>query len=154
MAAILFPAWAGAAAQVPTAAVQRSTGGPAIESVYRAVKQRDPFIPIVAASAAVGVCKADAVTDPAAKPPAPKEVNIHLLNLRAMMRSSEEDYALLADPCGTVYIFRNGRLYDKNNIKVDGISGTMKMDQKTLTLQDQQKSVQVYRLGEVDEDKE
>ncbi len=98
-----------------------------------------PALP--AAPGAAGVCK-----DAGAA-----EFNIHALNLRAMGRDPDADYALLTDPCGGVYIFRKDRLYDNKNDTVAGISGAMKINQKTLTLQDQDKNVQVYRLGEVDE---
>jgi hypothetical protein len=144
LAAILCGAWADAAAQAPAAGVQISTAAPTIESVYRVGKMRDPFIKIIAASSAAGVCKDAEVA----------EFNIHLLNVRAMMRDPEADYALLVDPCGVTYIFRKGRLYDTKDKRVPGISGTMNIEQKTLSLQNEEKDVQVYRLGEVEEDKE
>lgn len=150
--AVAAGAAAPAAAAPPAAQVGASTASAAtIATVYTADKVRDPFIksaapaPAAATAAALALAKGEL-------PEAP-EFSIHALSLRAIMQDSGADYALFSDAnSGGTMLFRKGRLYDSKNKVIAGVTGNIKIKQKTVNLLTEDQDVQVFRLGE-DRDK-
>ncbi|MBI5625293.1 MAG: hypothetical protein HY924_16060 [Elusimicrobia bacterium] len=147
LAAAAGPCWG----QVPpppapkaaaVAEVKASTPAATLAELYPVEKMRDPFMK----GSSGGSVDAESCK--------PEDFSIHLLVLKAMLKDPRVDFALLSDPCGASYVFSGGKLYRdavaKKNV-VSGVSGTMTMAQKTLTLQTAEKDVQVLRLGEEEE---
>ena len=63
-------------------------------------------------------------------------------------------YALFASESGGTYMLRAGRLYNDRNKPIPGITGRIKLKQKTVELITAEKDVQVFRLGEDEKDKD
>jgi hypothetical protein len=130
------PAAPGAA---PTAEVQASTV-PAVDSIYTAARLRDPFAHWGAGRAA-------------SKPFSLEDFSIHKLSLRGIMKDAESDFALLTDSeSGAGLILRKGRLHDPKKKAVPGISGKINFKTKTVTLTAPDGDVQIFRLGEEEQE--
>ena len=130
------------AAQMPIGASTQT-----VSSIYTGDRVRDPFLP-----AAMGGTSTRRVTD--AKTGGPEVVDIHGMTLRGIMKDSKIDYALFSSEGGGTYLLRGGKLYNERNKPVPGISGAIKLKQKTVELITPDRDVQVFRLGEDEKDKE
>lgn len=156
-ALVLLFATAGPASAGPApspAPVASRGAGPSIgastqtvSSLYTGDRMRDPFLP-----AAMGVTSARRVD--AAKTEGPEVVDIHGMMLRGILKDAKIDYALFTSEGGGTYLLRGGRLYDERNKPVPGITGAIKLKQKSVELVTPDKDVQVFRLGEDEKDKE
>ena len=118
-----------------------------VSSLYTGDRARDPFLP-----AAMGVSNARRVED--AKDGAPEAVDIHAMILRGLLKDSLHDYAIFSSEGGGNYMLRAGKFYNDRNKLVPGISGRIKLKQKTVELVTAEKDVQVFRLGEEEKEKE
>ncbi len=118
-----------------------------VSSIYTGDRVRDPFLP-----AAMGATSARRSED--VKNDGPEIVDIHGMALRGIMRDTKVDYALFTSEGGGTYLLRGGRLYNERNKPVPGITGAIKLKQKTVELVTSDKDVQVFRLGEDEKDKE
>ncbi len=143
------PAPSPAAVAASTAAAQMpiGTSTQTVSTIYTGDRVRDPFLP-----AAMGERTARRADD--AKSLGPEVVDIHGMTLRGIMKDSKVDYALFASEGGGTYLLRGGRLYNERNKPVPGITGVIKLKQKTVELVTADKDVQVFRLGEDEKDKE
>ena len=148
------PALAGPASS--PAAVVKSTGAAqmpigtstqTVSSLYTGDRVRDPFLP-----AAMGGASTRRVVD--TKNDGPEIVDIHGMTLRGIMKDSRAEYALFNAETGGSYLLRSGKLYNERNKLVPGITGTIKLKQKTVELITPDKDVQVFRLGEDEKEKE
>lgn len=131
-----------AAAPSPLAASTQT-----VSSIYTGDRVRDPFLP-----AAMGATSARRSED--AKTEGPEVVDIHGMTLRGIMRDPKIDYALFASEAGGTYLLRGGKLYNERNKVVPGITGAIRLKQKTVELITRDKDVQVFRLGEEEKEKE
>ncbi len=140
----------------PIAPVALSTGAarmPAgvstqtVSSIYTGDRVRDPFLP-----SAMGATSSRRSGD--AKSEGPEVVDIHGMMLRGIMKDQKADYALFSAETGGTYLLRAGRLYNERNKPVPGITGSIKLKQKTVELVTPDKDVQVFRLGEDEKEKE
>ena len=152
--AMAGPAFAGpvsspAAVAVSTGAAQLLIGASTqtVSSLYTGDRVRDPFMP-----AAMGATSVRRVTDEKAE--GPEVVDIHGMFLRGIMKDAKVDYALFSSEGGGSYLLRGGKLYNERNKPVPGITGAIKLKQKTVELITPDKDVQVFRLGEDEKDKE
>jgi hypothetical protein len=156
-ALILFLATAGSAsaepAASPAAAAATMTVRPAIgvstqtvSSIYTGDHSRDPFLP--PAMGATSVRRADD-----SKTGGPEQVDIHGMMLRGIMRDPKVGYALFTYEGGGTYMLRGGKLYNERNKPVPGITGAIRLKQKTVELITADKDVQVFRLGEDEKEK-
>lgn len=118
-----------------------------VSSIYMGDRSRDPFMPAVMGA------KARRVTDET-KTDGPEVVDIHGMQLKGILKDSKIDFALFSAEAGGSYILRGGKLYNERNKPVPGITGNIKIKQKTVELITADKDVQVFRLGEDDKDKE
>ncbi|MDD5302212.1 MAG: hypothetical protein PHS14_03810 [Elusimicrobia bacterium] len=118
-----------------------------VSSIYTGDRVRDPFLP-----AAMGGARSRRTED--AKTEGPEVVDIHGMMLRGIMKDPKIDYALFTSEGGGSYLLRGGRLYNERNKPVPGITGAIKLKQKTVELITSDKDVQVFRLGEDEKDKE
>lgn len=152
------PALAGSAASpaAASAAVSASTSTAlplgvstqTVSSIYTGDRSRDPFTP-----AAMGAKTARRVTDET-KPDGPEVVDIHGMQLKGILKDPKIDFALFSAETGGSYILRGGKLYNERNKPVPGITGVIKIKQKTVELITADKDVQVFRLGEDEKDKD
>jgi hypothetical protein len=118
-----------------------------VSSIYTGDRVRDPFLP-----AAMGGASPRRVDD--SKAGGPEIVDIHGMMLRGIMRDTKIDYALFTSEAGGTYLLRGGKLYNERNKPVPGITGSIKLKQKTVELITPDKDVQVFRLGEDDKEKD
>lgn len=158
-ALVLLLATAGSASAGPApspAAVAASTGAAqstfgastqTVSSIYTGDRVRDPFLP-----AAMGGARTVRVED--AKAEGPEVVDIHGMTLRGIMKDAKIDYALFTSEGGVTYLLRGGKLYNERNKPVPGITGAIRLKQKTVELITPDKDVQVFRLGEDEKAKE
>ncbi len=116
-----------------------------VSTLYTGDRVRDPFLP-----AAMGVTsrRVEENVD------GPVTVDIHALTLKGLLKDNIHDYALFSSDTGGVYMLRAGKLYNDRNKPVPGISGRIKLKQKTVELITAEKDVQVFRLGEDEKDKD
>lgn len=114
-----------------------------ISTLYTGDRVRDPFLP-----ASVG--GAVRVRDKSL----PTVADIHNMQLRGIMKDSTSEFALFSSDEGGTMVLRNGRLYDDRGKPVAGISGRIQIKQKRAELMTADKDVQVYSLGETDEEKD
>lgn len=157
LALLLATAGSASAAPVPSPAAVAASSAPAhlpigastqtVSSIYTGDRSRDPFLP-----AAMGAVSARRVDD--SKIGGPEVVDIHGMSLHGIMRDSKVDYALFTAEGGGAYYLRGGRLYNERNKLVPGITGGIKLKQKTVELVTSDKDVQVFRLGEDEKEKE
>lgn len=113
---------------------------PTVDSIYTASRLRDPF-------ARWGAGRA------ASKPFTLEDFSIHKLALRGIMRDAGSDFALFSDnESGASFLLRKGKLYDPKKKPVPGIAGVINMKTKVVTLTAPEGDVQVFRLGEAEED--
>lgn len=156
---VLLLATAGSAQAGPApspAAVAASTGTAlplgvstqTVSTIYTGDRTRDPFMP-----AAMGAKTARRVVD-SDKPEGPEVVDIHGMQLKGILKDPKIDFALFSAETGGSYILRGGKLYNERNKPVPGITGNIKIKQKTVELITADKDVQVFRLGEDEKDKE
>jgi len=131
-----------AAAQMPI-----GTSTQTVSTIYTGDRVRDPFLP-----AAMGGSRSVRRED--AKAEGPEVVDIHGMTLRGIMRDPKIDYALFTAETGGTYLLRGGKLYNERNKAVPGITGAIKLKQKTVELVTPDKDVQVFRLGEDEKEKE
>ena len=134
---------AGAAAPAPAAvAVSTAAAKPlTVDDIYGGGKFRDPFMKLAGA----GVAAAPV----AAKDYDPEAFSIHSLELKGLMKDKKGFVALLFDAStSTAFVLKGGRVYDPKKKPIPGITGTIKMEQKTVTLMTADKDVQTLRLGE------
>lgn len=139
------PAASAAPAAVPALEVAASTQ--TVSSIYTGDRVRDPFLP-----AAMGSSRPRRPDD--VKTDGPEVVDIHGLSLRGIMKDAKIDYALFSSETGGAYLLRGGKLYNERDKPVPGITGAVKLKQKTAELVTADKDVQVFRLGEDEKDKE
>lgn len=150
------PALAGPAPSPAPAVVAASTSTAlplgvstqTVSSIYTGDRSRDPFTP-----AAMGAKIARRVTDET-KPDGPEVVDIHGMQLKGILKDPKIDFALFSAETGGSYILRGGKLYNERNKPVPGITGVIKIKQKTVELITADKDVQVFRLGEEEKDKD
>jgi len=119
-----------------------------VSSLYTGDRVRDPFM-----ASAMG-CAAHTRRADDVKTEGPEVVDIHGMSLRGIMRDPKIDYALFTAENGGTYLLRGGRLYNERNKPVPGITGSIKLKQKTVELVTPDKDVQVFRLGEDEKEKE
>ena len=130
---------ADAPAAAPAAEVAVSTV-PTVDSIYTASRLRDPF-------ARWGAGRASS------KPFTLEDFSIHKLALRGIMRDAGSDFALFSDnESGASFLLRKGKLYDPKKKPVPGIAGTINMKSRTVTLTAPEGDVQIFRLGEAEEE--
>ncbi len=119
-----------------------------VSSIYTGDRSRDPFLP-----AAMGATSSRRVED--VKTEGPEVVDIHGMTLRGIMKDPKVDYALFTAEGGGTYLLRGGKLYNERNKAIPGISGVIKLKQKTVELiEAPDTAVQVFRLGEDEKEKE
>jgi hypothetical protein len=145
---ILGMAASFAAAQAPAAAPEPLPIGVSTQTVstlYTGDRVRDPFLP-----AAMGVTsrRVEGNTD------GPVTVDIHSLTLKGLLKDNVNDFALFSSDAGGTYMLRAGKLYNERGKPVPGISGRIRLKQKTVELITAEKDVQVFRLGEDEKDKD
>ena len=147
---VLFIAMTGsaaaAAAEAPVPApLPIGVSTQTVSTLYTGDRVRDPFLP-----AAMGVTsrRVEENSD------GPATVDIHALTLKGLLKDTDHDYALFSSDTGGVYMLRGGKLYNDRNKPVPGISGRIKLKQKTVELITAEKDVQVFRLGEDEKDKD
>lgn len=147
--ALAGPAASPAAAPASTSAAHMPIGSSTqtVSSLYTGDRSRDPFLP-----AAMGASSARRVED--VKSDGPEIVDIHGMTLRGILKDAKIDYALFSSENGGTYLLRGGKLYNERNKPVPGISGSIRLKQKSVELITPDKDVQVFRLGEDDKDKE
>ena len=114
-----------------------------VSTLYTGDKVRDPFLP-QSMGGPTRVREKDA----------PVVSDIHTMQLRGIMKDGASDFALFATDDGTTLVLRNGRLYDDRNKPVPGITGRIHIKQKRAELMTADKDVQIYSLGETDDDKD
>jgi hypothetical protein len=158
-ALVLLLATAGSASAGPAAspvAVASSTAAArspigvstqTVSSIYTGDRVRDPFLP-----AAMGGARSVRRED--SKSEGPEVVDIHGMTLRGIMKDPKVDYALFTAENGGTYLLRGGKLYNERNKVVPGITGAIRLKQKTVELITPDKDVQVFRLGEDEKEKE
>lgn len=139
------PAAVAASTSIPPVGIGVSTQ--TVSSIYTGDRVRDPFLP-----AAMGSSRPRRADD--AKSEGPEVVDIHGLSLRGIMKDIKIDYALFTSETGGTYLLRGGKLYNERNKRVPGITGAIRLKQKTVELVTADKDVQVFRLGEDEKDKE
>lgn len=118
-----------------------------VSSIYTGDRVRDPFLP-----AAMGGTSVRRVEN--TKTGGPEVVDIHGMTLRGIMKDARVDYALFASEGGGVFLLRGGKLYNDRHKPVPGITGAIRLKQKTVELITPDKDVQVFRLGEDEKEKE
>jgi len=118
-----------------------------VSTIYTGDRSRDPFLP-----AATGARIARRTDED--KPEGPEVVDIHGMQLKGILKDTKIDFALFSAETGGSYILRGGKLYNERNKQVPGITGNIKIKQKTVELITADKDVQVFRLGEDDKEKE
>jgi len=156
-ALVLLLATAGSALAGPAPSAVAASTAPAssaigastqtVSSIYTGDRVRDPFLP-----AAMGSSRPRRSDD--AKTEGPEVVDIHGLSLRGIMKDAKVDYALFSSENGGTYLLRGRKLYNERNKAVPGITGAIRLKQKTVELVTADKDVQVFRLGEDEKDKE
>lgn len=157
LALLLATAGPATAGPAPSPAVAASTSAAhvavstqTVGSIYTGDRVRDPFLP-----ATMGGGGARRVESKSEGDNGPEVVDIHGMSLRGIMKDAKTDYALFSAETGGSYILRGGKLYNERNKQVPGITGAVKLKQKTVELVTADKDVQVFRLGEEeDKDKE
>lgn len=133
-----------------TSAAKVSVSTQTVGSIYTGDRVRDPFQ--AATMGGGGSRRAESKTE---GDNGPEVVDIHGMSLRGIMKDAKTDYALFTAETGGSYVLRGGRLYNERNKPVQGITGAVKLKQKTVELVTADKDVQVFRLGEEeDKDKE
>lgn len=148
--ALAGPAPSPIAAVAPSTAAAPSpigTSTQTVSTIYTGDRVRDPFLP-----AAMGGARTRRAED--AKSEGPEVVDIHGMTLRGIMKDTKIDYALFTAETGGTYLLRGGKLYNERNKAVPGITGAIKLKQKTVELVTPDKDVQVFRLGEDEKEKE
>lgn len=118
-----------------------------VSSLYTGDRMRDPFLP-----SAAGAAIMRRVDD--SRSSGPEVVDIHGMILRGIMKDPKTDYAMFASENGGAYLLRGGKLYNERNKLVPGVTGAIKIKQKTVELVTPDKDVQVFRLGEDEKEKE
>lgn len=133
-------AQAGKPAAVPGVAASTKTATfSTVEEMYPAFRLRNPFAPVMGAGSA----------SPAAVEMPPDEFSIHGLELKGIMEDRFGGYALLRDTkYGVRFVLRRGKLLDAKNKPVPGVTGWVRVKQKTVRLVTAEKEVQVLTLGE------
>jgi Tfp pilus assembly protein PilP len=78
--------------------------------------------------------------------------SIHSLNLKGIMKDGAGAYAILADgQTSASFVLKGGVLFDFRNKRVPGVTGTIQMRRKTVTLMTADKDVQPLKMGEAGE---
>ena len=158
LALLLATAGPASAGPAPSPAVAASTGAAhaavagstqTVASIYTGDRSRDPFLP-----AAMGATSSVRRVVDDSKTGAPEQVDIHGMSLRGIMKDVKVDYALFTYEGGGTYLLRAGKLYNERNKVVPGITGAIRLKQKTVELITPDKDVQVFRLGEDEKEKE
>lgn len=153
LAIALLVATAGPAAAGPApspAAVAASsssviaTSTQTVATIYTGDRVRDPFLP--AAMGATSARRADKDENSG-----PETVDIHGMSLKGILKDANADFALFSSEQGGTYMLKAGKLYNDRNKPVPGVTGRIKIKQKTVELITADKDVQVFRLGEEEE---
>lgn len=142
-----------AAVAAPAPPVHASTGaapgsGPlsvttqTVADVYTGDSVRDPFLP--PAMGGGGGKRVDK-NGP---------LDIHSLHLRGILKDRASNFAIFATEAGQTLLLRGGRLYDGRNKKIPGITGQIDVKLKRVELITADKDVQVFTLGETEQDRE
>lgn len=149
------PAPSPAATPAPTAApavaasTKTAVSTQTVSNIYTGDRVRDPFLP-----AAMGASSARRPTAQDGQQEGPEVVDIHGMTLKGIMKDANVDYALFSAETGGTYLLRGGKVYNDRNKPVPGLTGRIKLKQKTVELITPDKDVQVFRLGEDEEKKE
>jgi hypothetical protein len=138
------PSPADAVATSTASAIATSTQ--TVATIYTGDRVRDPFLP--AAMGATSARRADKDADAG-----PETVDIHGMQLRGILKDRRADFALFTSELGGTYMLKAGKLYNDRNKPVPGVTGRIKLKQKTVELITADKDVQVFRLGEEEEKK-
>jgi hypothetical protein len=146
-AAHAAPASAPAASPVSASTATAVAGSTlTVSSLYTGDRVRDPFLPPAMGGSSVR------------RPAGPKEdgvpeapLDIHGLSLHGILKDAANDYALFTSDTGGTFMLRGTKLYNDRNKAVPGVTGRIKLKQKTVELMTPDKDVQVYRLGEEEE---
>lgn len=146
--AVLLVQPASAAEAAPSPAPAASTTAVAgstltVAAIYTGDRVRDPF-----STASSGGTRRSA-SEKSGEENAP--LDIHAMTLRGIMQDSNTEYALLTAESGEAFMLRGGRLYNGAAKVVPGITGRIRLKQKTVELITADKDVQVFRLGETEE---
>ncbi len=143
------PAAAGPAPS-PAAGVAASTSSviatstQTVATIYTGDRVRDPFLP--AAMGATSARRADKDENSG-----PETVDIHGMALKGILKDKIADFALFSSEQGGTYMLKAGKLFNDRNKPVPGVTGRIKIKQKTVELITADKDVQVFRLGEEEE---
>ncbi len=88
-----------------------------VSTLYTGDKGRDPFLP---PSVGGGSARARDKNAPIA-------VDIHVLELRGILKDEQSAFAIFTTDTGATLILRGNRLYDEHNKLVPGITGFIKI---------------------------
>ncbi|MBI4423318.1 MAG: hypothetical protein HY554_06305 [Elusimicrobia bacterium] len=143
---------AKAAAEAKAAPAVAASTAPAkepetVEEMYPVAKMRDPFAAVIGGGGSGSGASATALVPL-------EEFSIHGLVLRGVMQDRTGTFAVLTDPkYGAAFVLKRGRLYDAKNKPVRGVTGVVKVKQKTVELMTAEQDKQVLTLGESDDAK-
>lgn len=145
---LALPASAADPAPAPAASTAAVAGSTlTVSAIYTGDRARDPF----STSSAGGARRSAASKSGDENAP----LDIHAMTLRGIMQDSDTEYALLTAEGGEAFMLRGGKLYNGASKAVPGVTGRIRLKQKTVELITADKDVQVFRLGETEEkDKE
>ena len=113
-----------------------------VSTLYTGDRVRDPFLPQSVGGPA----------HPKGRRDGPTVVDIHALQLRGLMKDAASEFALFSTDGGQALVLRGGSLYDGRNKRVPGITGRIRMKQKRAELITADKDVQIFSLGETDDE--
>jgi hypothetical protein len=155
LSAVLWLAFTGLASAADPAPAKKeekkpdvpgvSTSSNTVGSIYTVERLRDPFM----RGGAAPVAKISSSSENEAQ-----DFSIHALGLRGILKDPQAEYAVLSNGVGSAYILRKGKLFDHKGKAVPGVSGTINVKTKTVNLITSDKDVQVYRLGEKDDEEQ
>ncbi|MCX5788969.1 MAG: hypothetical protein NTX64_10760 [Elusimicrobia bacterium] len=152
-AAAWLAASAACAMAAPPAAPAVSTQtASTVDGLYPIAGLRDPFVPVPGGSGRGGAAAAPTDAEGSAMPAGlmpPEEFSIHALALKGVMEDRSGALAVLVDSkYGASFVLKQGRLYDVKNKPVPGVTGVVKVKQKTVRLTTPERDVEVLRMGE------
>ena len=140
-----------AMAAPPAAPAVSTRTASTVDELYPIAGLRNPFAPVPGGSARVGAAPptgAEGSAMPAGLMP-PEEFSIHALSLKGVMEDRSGALAVLGDSkYGASFVLKQGRLYDVKNKPVPGVTGVVKVKQKTVRLTTPERDVEILRMGE------
>jgi len=109
-----------------------------VSTLYTGDHYRDPFMPASVGGSGAAHHKGE-------------PIDIHSLQLRAIMKDRATDFAMFATDYGATLMLKGGKLYDESSKVVPGgITGHIKVKQKRVELITPEKDVQIFKLGEAE----